>query len=183
MNIVLIHGLGANPLTLWPLKVYLAFKFPKARILVPSYDTKGIASTQELVERVSQALDVDKTTPLHVVGQSLGGIAAMNLHTQGWNIVKAVTVGSPLHGASILNKLPMFDRGTYTYLRTKSKQAPPPHAYHTISMGILNSDFDSCVYKHETKLVEQHHSHEPWLEHRFGFLHPRLWKRIAQVIL
>lgn len=186
MRIGLVHGLGTNPLTLYPLKLFLKRKFPDVEIVVPWYKTSGIKTDAELVDRVDTCLSnliPDKSDPLVLVGQSLGGIAVMNLHTRGWNVVKAVSVGAPLHGASVLNKLARvlpwwFDRGTYTYLRTKGHQMPPPHPYATISMGILSTDFDNCVYRHEATMAEEHHHHEEWLDHRLGFFHPRLWRAV-----
>lgn len=185
-NVVLLHGLHGSPTHVWTIKLAVQRKFPDAKIHVPHYLTTHISSTDELVQRVSKVLltHVDKRTPIHVIGQSLGGVAAMNLYKDGWNVVKAITVGSPLHGASVLNTLHkvlpiVFNRGTYVYLRTKPCQDEPPHEYKTISMGILNSNFDSCVHRHEATLKEEHHTHETWLDHRFGFLHPRLLRTIV----
>lgn len=40
---------------------------------------------------------VNRSEEIILIGQSMGGVVANNLHTKGWKIKKAIYVGSPLH--------------------------------------------------------------------------------------
>ena len=142
--IVLLHGLGARPFTLWPLKMFLKHYGGYKIIHNIGYEVNEIPF-EEALDKLDIKLGtiLDKTThELIIVGQSMGGVMANNLHRKGWNIFKTVTIGSPLHGARVLNMLndtlpksitDKLKRKSYDYLMTKDKDEPPPHEYHTIS--------------------------------------------------
>jgi pimeloyl-ACP methyl ester carboxylesterase len=163
-------------------------------VLVPKYDTNGITSLAVLMERVGVAVedelrksgfDRDATT-LVVVGQSLGGIAAMNLHAYGWTVAHAVAVGSPLRGARFVDVVrrhaPLVSRllrdPTFDFLLTYKLQTPPPHSFHTISCGLFSSSFDGCVYRDEATLDRRFHTHEPNLHHVTGWATLQLWRSV-----
>lgn len=124
---------------------------------------------------------LSKEHSIVVIGQSIGGVIADNLHRKGWSIEKAIYIESPLHGANLLNQLEaclptwvsnMFRKLPYEYLKTKEPEQEPPHAYKTISMGSW-SNFDGCVYRKEATLTEEHHTHLAWADHRTIFANPR----------
>ena len=91
--IVLIHGLGAGPYALYPLKWYLAKYFSNTLIVIPKYDTSNIESNEVLLYRIDIELSkyISKTTPIIVIGQSLGGIIAMNLYEKKWNVLRSIS--------------------------------------------------------------------------------------------
>lgn len=134
---------------------------------------------------------VDKKEEVVLIGQSMSGVYSNNLHKKGWRIRNAIYIGSPLHGANLLNQLDailprkikdMFYKLPYDYLRNSPKETIPPHPYKTISMGWACSRFDGCVYKKETMLEEKNHTHLAWADHRTIFANPRLWIHVERLI-
>jgi pimeloyl-ACP methyl ester carboxylesterase len=191
--IILLHGLGPGwiqsyflmPCAYW-LQWNLGFKNIH-RIVYPTKDTEF----QEMLESVSASLEkiVSKDKPIIVIGASMGGVVANNLHTKGWNISKAIYVGSPLHGARMLNTaeayLPTMIRDAlfkpaYGYLMDKKREDVPPHKYHTISMSLPFTEFDLCVHRDEATLEDEYHTHLPFSTHQFVWFNPRLWSTISQ---
>jgi hypothetical protein len=197
--IVLIHGLGAGPYSLYLLKKYLQNSFPNTLIVVPKYDTSNITSTKILLDRADIELSkyISKESPIIIIGQSMGGIVAMNIYEKKWNVLHAISVGSPLHGSRLLLRLrkfiPMFNNGTFKYLGDKcnvvdddnsnEKQSIPPHSYKTISCSLFNSKFDRCVFADETTLEPEYHIHLNYLDHVFCWFHPKLFKNILLAML
>lgn len=192
LNVALIHGLNSYPWTLWALSGYLTQTYgAHINIVTPSYNSRDIFSDQELSDRVHTSLlatGVSLHDPIIFIGQSLGGVAAMVLHKHGWNVKQAISIAAPLHGANkvlrVMSKLwPWkFARGTYIYLKHKSRMPVPPHPYKTLTFGILNWSFDGCVHVSEAKLEDEHHVHETWFHHSAAFAHKRLWQRVADII-
>jgi hypothetical protein len=194
--LVLLHGHNAGPYALLPLAWYLRWFCVEKQgpvVVVPKYDTTGIDSLAVLMGRVSAAIDEElrkvgaaPDSTLVVVGQSLGGIAAMNLHACGWSVAHAVAVGSPLRGArfvqaarrhvplaSLLLRDPTFDFLLHYRLRSN-----PPHSFHTISCGLFSSNFDGCVHRDEATLDDRCHTHEPNLHHVAGWATLQLWRSV-----
>jgi pimeloyl-ACP methyl ester carboxylesterase len=196
-TIVLIHGNGTSSIAVYPLKKYLEKCFPNAQIITPTYDTKNIINTDMLLDRVDTELlkyNLDKHNPIIVVGQSLGGIAAMNLDKKGWNIHRAVAVCSPLNGARFIGQLrtnkwvkfiatKILANSTYTYMLKKEKQQIPLFSYRTISFGLFNKKFDGSVYVDESMLEEKYHKHEPHFHHIAAWFTVRLFKSIYKSII
>ena len=190
-HIILLHGLGCSTWTLRPLKEYLLYQGHKnVSCLEYPADVMNFDETMEYVD--THLVDiVGKDKPIIVVGQSMGGVVANNLHKKGWNIQKSITIGSPLHGANLLNQLesilPTFVttalyKKPYDFLKNKDKDDIPPHPYSTISMGWFCSNFDGCVYKNETMLEEENHTHLAFTDHRTIFASPRLWTLVNRLV-
>ena len=142
-------------------------------------------------------------TPLIIIGQSLGGLIGSQLHKHGWNIQQLIAIASPLHGARFIGEIEqkvkrcvnettekllrkLLIRKVYNDLRDLAESDPelaePPHAYHTISTSWGNGDFDGCVYRDETIITPENHTHIPWSDHRFILFSWRLLCVIHKVM-
>lgn len=192
--IFLLHGLGGRPFTLWPLMAYLGLHgYTNAQTIAYPADT---ASMEKCLKHIHDGIAavIEPGDPIMLIGQSMGGLMANNL-ARAWpdlNVVFSVMIGAPLHGARLLNQLdailPVFVRNLlnkpvpYEFLRTKGRDEPPPHAYHTISMGWAWTDFDRCVYRDEAMHDQNHHTHFVWMDHGVGFADPRLWHAVARAL-
>jgi pimeloyl-ACP methyl ester carboxylesterase len=191
--IFLLHGLGASPITLWPLEQYLQFVggFNNTHRLLYPVDTTPFEECLDYVDK-EMLQHANKEQEVILIGQSMGGVIANNMHKKGWKVKMAVYIGSPLHGANLLNQLenilPTKVRNAlyklpYDYLKVKDREPEPPHPYHTISMAWPFTEFDGCVYKHETMLDEDKHTHLAWADHRTIFANPRLWHKVFKIIM
>lgn len=189
--IFLLHGLGGHAITLSPLKKYLEY-YGHKEIYNLSYPIDRM-TLEESVDYVDDLMSkyVDKEKEIILIGQSMGGLISNNIHKKGWNVKYAIYIGSPLHGARLLNQLesilPTFIRDfmyktPYESLQDKPKDNEPPHDYHCITMGWFGSDFDGCVYKDEGILDGEHHSHLKWADHRTIFMNPRLWVCVGNLL-
>ena len=188
--VVLLHGLGERP---WQLLLLHWFLLAKGfqTVIRPKYRVNDVCADEalDLLDQQLQTL-VDKTKPIYVVGQSMGGVMAHRLHEKGWHIVKSISIGSPLHGAKILNileaRLPAWlannlHRKAYDTLKMPKRLTPPPHPYHTFSMSLpFLKNFDGCVFRRETVFDESNHTHLSFHTHQFVVTNPRLWWNIWQ---
>jgi pimeloyl-ACP methyl ester carboxylesterase len=202
MEIVLLHGAGGHRWNMLPIKYFLSGKGYTCHNI--SYEHNG--SLEQCIESVSRQLAHTIRlfeTPLIIIGQSLGGLIGSQLHKHGWNIQQLIAIASPLHGArfigeveqkvkrclnntaeKLLRKLLM--REVYYDLRDRAQGvgelSEPPHNYHTISTAWGNSDFDGCVYRDETIITPENHTHIPWSDHRVILLSCRLLSVIHKVV-
>ena len=119
------------------------------------------------------------------------GVVANNIHKKGWKVLYAVYIGSPLHGARLLNQLEKIVptnirdalyKKPYGILQKCTRASEPDHDYNTISMGWFNTEFDGCVYKDEVVLNEDKHVHLCWADHRTIFANPRLWTLVGNLL-
>lgn len=182
--IFLLHGLGAHTYTLAPLEWYLNHQgFSNTHKISYPVDTMDFDGSLDYVDRELLKI-VDKDQEIVLIGQSMGGVISNNLHRKGWKIKNAVYIGSPLHGANLLNQLeailPRCIRNAlyklpYDYLKTKARDSEPPHPYQTVTMGWAYSKFDGCVYQNEAILDPDRNTHLAWADHRTIFANPRLW--------
>ncbi len=103
VTIFLLHGLGAHPITLLPLELALNYVgFKNTHKLSYPVDTLPFEECLDDVYNKIISL-IDKDDPIVLIGQSMGGVVSNNLHTRGLNIKHAIYIGSPLHGANLLN--------------------------------------------------------------------------------
>jgi esterase/lipase len=203
--IILLHGLCGlignkfTRLSLYPLKKYLEFNgYNNVHII--SYPSNELTINKS-VEFVSNEISniANKEQKIIIIGQSMGGVIALNMHTMGWNIILSISIGSPLHGARLITQIEnyiknnlyetfskyiirMIKKQGHTELQNKKIQNPPPHKYKTISLGWFNYEFDGCVYKDEAVIDEKHNLHLPWADHRTIFINPRLWFHVHNII-
>ena len=195
--VILLHGLGPRVITglsLVPLELYLNHVCGYKNTHRIRYPVNTMMP-REMVDDVSKTmiglgLGLGDDDEIMVIGQSMGGVVANMLHTKGWNISKAVYIGSPLNGARLLKQiesiLPTFVKDmlmkpAYHYLMIPSMRAAvPPHDFHTISMAWPFTDFDGCVYRDEACIHADHHTHLAFADHRSVFLNPRLWSEVGK---
>ena len=148
-------GLGCSPITFFPLEVYLNLNgFKNTYRISYAVDKQCLKKSIDDVDAELTKRANKSDNEIIIIGQSMGGRVANELHTYGWKIKFAVYIGAPLKGARLLNKLeswvPTFIRNLlyktpYTDLKKEITPTPPPHPYHTISMGWFGSSFDGCV--------------------------------------
>ncbi len=190
--VFLLHGLGATPLSLKPLEMYLRWAgFENVhRISYPVNDV-DFEESLRCVDAEMQKIADKSAEEVVLVGQSMGGVVANSMHKLGWKIGMAVYIGSPLHGARVLEQMedvlptPVMNflhKKPYDFLKDKSPEEEPPHPYRTIGMSWPFCDFDGCVYRDEATLNEKHHTHLAWADHRTVFANPRLWTAVARLL-
>lgn len=204
--VILLHGLGGfigpkfTALSLRPTKSYLEFNnYSNVHIVEYPSDDSSIEESLDYVDGEISKLANKNEEEIIVIGQSMGGVIAFNLHTRGWNIKLSLSIASPLHGARLITQVEdklreKLDEDWFSYLQEKLKcpghialqnkerQEEPPHDYKTISLGWFGTEFDGCVYKDETFIDPEKHLHLPWADHRTVFLNPRLWYHIHNLI-
>ena len=190
--IFLLHGLGAHPITLWPMEMYLNVVggFKNTHRLYYPVDHMEFEESVDYVDR-EMLKHASKDQEVILIGQSMGGVVSNSLHKKGWKIKFAVYIGSPLHGAKLLNQLEVvlptkirnaMYKKPYDFLKSKETEEEPPHPYHTISMAWFWTEFDGCVYKDEATLGDTKHTHLPWADHRTIYANPRLWSTVNRLI-
>lgn len=192
-HILLLHGLGSHTLTLKPLELFLKFKSKYKNIYNIKYDLEFehyLDALDELRNKINNIFDISNDK-LIIIGQSMGGVMAHLLHTKGWNVIKSISIGSPIHGANIVNYLEYYlpkcikrkcFRKSYNYLKKCESIKKPPHPYHTISMSWFYSNFDGCVFTNEAKFDNNNHTHLNFADHRTIFMNPRLWYLVHKLL-
>jgi pimeloyl-ACP methyl ester carboxylesterase len=192
--VFLLHGLGATPITLWPLEQYLrAQGHERTHRLSYPVDTLEFSKLIDYVDLEMSKHADKKTDEIVLIGQSMGGVVSNRIWTKGWTVKHAVYIGSPLHGARLISKLEnmapnwlanlLYKKVPYDFLKTKEPEPEPPHPYNTVTMSwIGTTDFDGCVYKDEAVLDESKNTHLRWADHRLIFANPRLWMLVAQIL-
>lgn len=202
-KVILLHGLGAiipeldimMALTLKPLEYYLNIQGVLETYCI-TYPTAKTTLEQMLkvVDKKISEIASKEEDELIVIGQSMGGLIANNLHKYDWKIKKGIYIASPLNGARLLNtiesKLPIWlanllYKKIYDELKDKEKENEPPHDYTTISLGWdpIKPEFDGCVYKDEAIINTDKNIHIKYTDHRVSFLFDtRLFKIVHQQI-
>jgi hypothetical protein len=195
--IILLHGLGpsiAQSLSLLPIKKMLNY-YELSPILCLKYNSNDNITIDESIDEISDSLienNINKELDeLILICQSMGGVIGNNLHRVGWNVIFAVYIASPLHGARHLTYLKsiwprlysMIHRSAYSILNEKNREEIPPHPYHTITLSWAYGSFDGCVYTDEAILEMEHNTHLNWTDHTFIWIHPRLWFCVKDLIL
>ena len=193
--VFLIHGLGPQVMTtssLMPLEWYLN-KNGYTRTHRVEYPVNEL-DLNEMLDYVDDEMvkHADRDTDeVILIGQSMGGVVANNLHQKGWDVKYAIYIGSPLHGAKLLNTLDSilpttirdyFFKKPYGYLMSKERDEIPPHDYHAITMSWPGTSFDGCVYQDEAMLEKDKHTHLRWADHRTIFFNPRLWITVENLL-
>ena len=194
-RICLIPGLGSHPASFAVIRSQLARRFKHAQIVALPCKTNNVSSTDELLDIVDQLCS--QSIPIVFVGQSMGGLAAINMHKRGWNVQACIAVASPLNGSQRARALVAL-AGSHglaaglvvnmvgqavTYLASLGKHELPSANYWTISFGWFHSNDDSKVFAHEATIDPARHTHMPWMDHMLGFLSITCANQIADCIL
>lgn len=192
--IFLLHGAGGNSWSLYPIQFYLYFLgFQNVNII--SYTTNQDFETtlNDVDQKLEKITNKSEDNPIVVIGQSNGGVMGVHLHTKGWKVELLIAIASPIRGAKFVSQLkatiptlyygiahrPLFDH--YEAQCDKSFE-PPPHKCISISTAYPFTDFDGCVYKHETIIHKDSHHHVNWSDHRLVFASPRLLSKLGELI-
>lgn len=191
--VFLLHGLGAHPLVMAPMQLFLrAHGFPHVFAVAYNVRTHDITSSARSASafmlhalRAATVEEACARWDVFVVGHSWGGLVCNRLHALGWAIRGAVYLAAPLHGARILGTLHSLlphalvtrvSRAAYDTLRHKHRERVPPHPYHTLSCGWAHTDFDGAVFRDEATLQRQFHTHVAWGSHSLMLVKPRTWR-------
>ena len=192
LPVIILHGLGARPWTLKGIEWLLQWQgFERVFALAYPADTHSFDQCLAHVDKALSELFDDNNQKLLIVGQSMGGVIGAHLHTYGWKIECLVTIGSPLHGASMLSyafeRIPSalscaLMKPNYEYLMQQETTPKPPHACHCITMSWPLLDFDGCVFVEEARFTSCPHTHLAWADHRTVFANPRLWLSVSAAL-
>jgi hypothetical protein len=195
ITIFLLHGAGGDPAKLIPLETALNnMGFNKTHRM--SYPVAKLPFEECLDALSKQMQEIeDKDNPIILIGQSIGGVFANNLHRKGWSYIRlGIYIASPLQGARFISQLEntaparVWDyirsgrEMQYAYLQDKQPDCEPPHNFHTISTAIPLLNFDGCVYIDETCINEKNHTHICSYTHWTLFNSPALLDTVASLI-
>ncbi len=198
-HICLVPGYQSCALSFCVVAAQLRKAFPNAAVFAVPCTINRAANTEQLVDSVDKACLKHYGSrwrqPTVFVGQSMGGLAVMNLASRGWRVQAAVAVASPLNGCKTAQHVcGFFEKlkggsawlrrhfAPVPYLAEPKRQERPDHPFWTISFGIFNTNFDGKVMQHEAVLDPAMHTHVPFMAHEAGFLHPRCGDAIANAI-
>lgn len=193
IHVILLHGLGCNPVLLLPLeKCINAAGLEETKRLTYPVDLPNVKQMASYIDcEMSLFIDKNKDKVI-VIGQSLGGLVANELHKFGWHIILGIYIVTPLKGAKFLDQLEFnlpkiitdyYRCSTYTLLQNRDSSKPPPHPYRTISASWPGTDFDGCLYVRETQFDPKYHIHFSCSDHRLIFLNPGLFLLVAKLCL
>ena len=198
-HICLVPGYQSCAFSFCVVAAQLRKVFRNAAVFAVPCTINRAANTEELVDAVDKACRKHYGSrwrqPTVFVGQSMGGLAVMNLASKGWHVQAAVAVASPLNGcnaaAQVCGFFAKLKGGSawlkrhfapVPYLAEPKLQEVPDHPFWTISFGIFNTQFDGKVTQREAVLDPARHTHLPFMAHEAGFLHPRCGNAIAHAI-
>jgi pimeloyl-ACP methyl ester carboxylesterase len=152
--VFVLHGLGERTWTMSPFVWFL-----NAQGWSTVYTPHWPANTC-LLEECLDALDkemqlyANKSEPIMIVGNSMGGVMAYHLHTRGWNILVSYSVAAPIKGSGLYrilkSSLPsavfnFFHRPGHDYLERTEQPPAPPHPWFTLGFH-LGVEFDLHVF-------------------------------------
>lgn len=132
---------------------------------------------------------LNKSEPLIVIGNSMGGVLAYHLPQFGWNVQKAFYVAAPLTGSAAIRWTTrevsrfmaesLVGAEPYVYLSEFHKIPPPQHEYWTITPRLFTSDFDTHVWT-EDSVLDPSRDLPIYFSSHFGLIaDSRLWREIA----
>lgn len=167
------------------LKAYLSFYGYDKTHLIRYHPDMGFSSAMEDVDKKIQQVANKKEDKIFVIGLFFGGLIANNLHRLGWKIRKGIYVASPMQGPSAYetiressNFFKYADSEPYEWISAKDREEEPPHEFHTISLGLWNSNNDGLLRKVDTMIDGNHHTHVKWTSRWTPFFTPPLFSKI-----
>jgi hypothetical protein len=141
----------------------------------------AIADISKQLETIANK-DKDK---IYVIGIFFGGLIANNLHRLHWTIEKAIYIGSPMHGRSTYHVIHdsymiarYMDSDPYEWIISRESEESPPHDYHTISLGLLNTEYDGLLRKIDVVIDNEKNTHIYWSSRWTPFLTYSLFNTI-----
>jgi pimeloyl-ACP methyl ester carboxylesterase len=178
--VFILHGLGERT---WTLSAFVWFLNAKGwdRVYTPHWPANTC-----LLEDCLDALDkemqsyANKSEPILVIGNSMGGVMAYHLHTRDWNILASYSVAAPIKGSKLYSLLKAnlpswifqyFNQAGHAYLERTEQPPPPPHPWFTVGFH-LGVGFDGHVFLSDMPNT----SHVSVLGSHFSLIHdPIVW--------
>ena len=189
LQIIILHGLGGTMWSLQPMEAYLnRYGYPNTHIL--GYPSRELTINESIENIAAQMKDIiTEDDEIIVIGQSLGGVIAMNLHKYGFKIKLVIAIVAPLKGARMINNIPQFIQDNFLPTKAHNElknmqntEYDVPHVYKTISTSYPLTTFDGCVYVDETYIDPDNHVHISYGDHRTIFVDLRLLKTVWNMI-
>lgn len=187
--ILLLHGSGSWPWTMFPLEWYLKLRGYNVLNLSYPVNTRNLEECVDFIVEVLQNVEFNELT---VIGQSMGGLIGMLLREREINVINVITVGSPVKGSKFLNFINHYipsrihKPNHYELLdifEGRKTIEVPEHEYTCITMGLLPFiNFDCCVFMDESKFDDENHIHLWFQNHYTVFFDPRLLYHIKQLL-
>ena len=101
--IFLLHGLGSHPITMYPLERHLNHQgYTNTYSVSYNPNREDIEEAVTEVDQIMMKMADKECDEIILIGQSMGGVVANRLHRRGWKVKKAIYIGSPLHGARMV---------------------------------------------------------------------------------
>jgi pimeloyl-ACP methyl ester carboxylesterase len=152
--VFILHGLGERTWTLSLFVWYLKLNnWP--RVYTPHWpaNTCLLEDCLDALDREMQTY-ANKSEPIMVIGNSMGGVMAYHLHTRDWNILVSVSVASPIKGSKLYKDLKSnlpsvifnyFHQPGHLYLERTEQPPAPPHPWFTLGL-YFGREFDLHVF-------------------------------------
>ena len=160
----LVHGLATSSKTLKPVEYLIKSKgfYNVYNIQYNSTQLRLSDSIQSVHNNILRIINKNDAKNSIIIGQSLGGVIAMNLHRKtGFKPRAVVSIASPLQGCRFLKSLKgilpnsvqdHYYKPVYSDLMDMSDNInhPPEHEYYTISTSLPKMEFDGLIHTDET---------------------------------
>jgi pimeloyl-ACP methyl ester carboxylesterase len=192
--VIILHGLGNRIWTLIGLEWYLNWHgFTDVHRPQYNADALPISAANQVSNILMERFHDDQTQPIVVIGNSMGGLVAVELARFGWKIELAIMINSPLNGATLLRELDDMlpvrvmdvcggNTPTYTYLKRRVACPIPPHPYKTIGTNLPFLNFDALVYEKDAMIEPEHHHRIGWGSHHTVIVDPRVYFEILRIL-
>ncbi|MEM6904417.1 MAG: alpha/beta fold hydrolase, partial [Pseudomonadota bacterium] len=188
--IVLVHGLGRSPASMWALAAYLRARGFRTRCVGYASTRGDITASEGLLRQALAGLG-----PMDLVGHSLGGLLAARLlrAPEGLEIGRVVQLGSPNRGSPLAEKLGgtwlvrrMCGPAVADLSREGTRPAPHPRIGAIAGTGgwtgmALHRPHDGAVTLRSAWQGAGHRTHVPVL-HTLLPLSPAAARRVAEFL-
>lgn len=186
--VFVLHGLGERTWTMSGFVWFLRLA-GWARVYTPHWPANTC-----LLEDCLDALDLEmqryanKSEPIFVIGNSMGGVMAYHLHTRNWNITASYSVAAPIKGSKLYRKLKQylpsvvfnyFRQPGQLYLERCEEPPAPPHPWFTIGYYCI-FDFDGNVYLSD--MPEKNRVSVPGIHYSLA-IDPTSWIRLSNAMM
>lgn len=200
LPILLLHGLGERTFTFYLFLEYLR-QLDITNVVTPHWPANTCQMPDECVAQLesSTAGLLNKSEPMIVIGNSMGGVLAYHLPNYGWNVQKAFYVAAPLNGTYIVKQLREWERagsintgyaralvgkGAVDYLSSGHDLQPPNHSYWTITPRLPYLSYtDSHILVEEGIIEDTRNVPITWSSHFALAIDGRAWSEITARIV
>ena len=106
--VILLHGLGRTPASMWWLSRYLRWAGIPSHLLGYPSNRQGLADNIEAVQ--ARIADLLLAMPVDLVGHSMGGVISRHLCVadNGLNVRRVVQLGAPNLGSALADRMGPF---------------------------------------------------------------------------